>query len=149
MEQPTSARPAAPAGTSRRTVLCCAAAALATAGAASACSTETRAHQENTGPKGTIDLGDPEAVPVGGAKLYRTERVIVSRPDKDTYEGLSAICTHQACVIAEVEETEAHCTCHGSRFDATNGDVLHGPATAPLPPVQVAVKDGRLTAVRT
>ncbi|MQY12405.1 Cytochrome b6-f complex iron-sulfur subunit [Streptomyces sp. RB5] len=141
MTDPTS-------GTPRRTVLCGAAAALLTTGAATACSTETPAHQENTGPRGDIDLGDPEAVPVGGAKLYRTERVIVSRPKADVYEGRSAVCTHQACVVTEVNGTEAYCACHGSRFDATNGDVRHGPASVPLPPIPVGVRGGKLIATR-
>ncbi|MFC7216596.1 Rieske (2Fe-2S) protein [Streptomyces polyrhachis] len=147
MEEPIASAASQPTAT-RRTVLCRAAAALATTGALTACSTDTPAHQENTGPKGDIDLGDPEAVPVGGAKLYRTERVIVSRPTADTYRALSAVCTHQACVLGEIKGDEAICPCHGSRFDTADGTAVHGPATAPLPSLPVSVKDGRLVAVR-
>jgi Rieske Fe-S protein len=34
------------------------------------------------------------------------------------------------------------CPCHGSTFKITNGAVVKGPATAPLPPREIAVKDG-------
>lgn len=33
-------------------------------------------------------------------------------------------------------------TSHGSQFSAVNGAVIQGPATRPLPPVAIAVRDG-------
>jgi Rieske Fe-S protein len=32
------------------------------------------------------------------------------------------------------------CPCHGSRFSITDGAVVNGPATSPLPPVNVKVQ---------
>lgn len=37
---------------------------------------------------------------------------------------------------------ELDCPCHGSRFDAANGEVLAGPATTHLPEISVTVEDG-------
>ncbi|WP_095757548.1 ubiquinol-cytochrome c reductase iron-sulfur subunit [Streptomyces xinghaiensis] len=97
-------------------------------------------------PSAPVDLGAAGEVPVGGARLYREQRVLVSRPAEDEYKAFSAVCTHQRCVLSAVEGTGADCACHGSRFDAETGKALRGPATKALPAVPVSVKDGRLVA---
>jgi nitrite reductase/ring-hydroxylating ferredoxin subunit len=86
-------------------------------------------------PTAPVDLGAPEAVPVGGAKLFREDKVVVYCPAKGRFKGFSAVCTHQGCVLEQVVDTTAECACHGSRFDVTTGKVLRGPAVKPLPPV--------------
>ena len=48
--------------------------------------------------------------------------------------AVSAVCTHQGCLVRFNEpETAWECPCHGSRF-AVDGTVLEGPATEPLEP---------------
>lgn len=48
----------------------------------------------------------------------------------ERYTVLSSICTHLQCTV-NVAGSQLHCPCHGSTFDL-EGNVLQGPATAPL-----------------
>ncbi|MEU8888319.1 Rieske (2Fe-2S) protein [Streptomyces sp. NPDC048442] len=131
----------------RRTVLKGAALAGAAGLGVAACSTESKlGHAENPTPTAPVPLGDAAAVPVGGSKLYREQRLVVSCPAKGEYKAFSAQCTHAGCVLDKVEANEGNCPCHGSRFDTTTGKALKGPATAPLPAVPVKVEGGKLIA---
>jgi arsenite oxidase small subunit len=53
--------------------------------------------------------------------------------------ALSLLCTHVCCVCTyDSASDRIYCPCHGSVFDA-NGNVLQGPASSPLPQVQLRV----------
>ncbi|MEV6549910.1 Rieske (2Fe-2S) protein [Streptomyces sp. NPDC051597] len=131
----------------RRTVLKGAALAGAAGLGVAACSTDSKlGHAETPTPTAPVALGAPEEVPVGGAKLYREQRLMVSCPAKGEYKAFSAQCTHAGCVLDKIEDGHGNCPCHGSRFDVMTGRAVHGPATVPLPAVPVKVKDGRLVA---
>jgi glycine/D-amino acid oxidase-like deaminating enzyme/nitrite reductase/ring-hydroxylating ferredoxin subunit len=63
--------------------------------------------------------------------------VAVHRSSDGMLSAVSAACTHMGCVVAwNGAESSWDCPCHGSRF-ATDGRVLHGPATKPLKPVDL------------
>ncbi|CAG7633597.1 Rieske (2Fe-2S) protein [Actinacidiphila bryophytorum] len=98
------------------------------------------------GPDKAVELGAASEVPVGGAKLYRNDKVVVSQPQQGTFKAFSAVCTHQGCVVDSVDGTTVSCPCHGSQFDAETGAVVQGPATKALPAVSVTVAGGRITA---
>lgn len=111
------------------------------------CSTESKlGHAETPTPTAPVALGAAEEVPVGGSKLYRDQRVIVTCPAKGQYKAFSAQCTHAGCLLDKVEDNVGNCPCHGSRFDTTTGNAMEGPATAPLPSVPVRIEGGKLVA---
>ncbi|GAA3370022.1 Rieske (2Fe-2S) protein [Streptomyces sannanensis] len=131
----------------RRTVLKGAALAGVAGLGAAACSTESKlGHAKNPTPTEPVTLGAADEIPVGGAKLYREQRLVVCRPAEGEYKAFSAQCTHAGCVLDKLEGTEGNCPCHGSRFDVTTGKALRGPATVPLPEVPVTAKGGKLIA---
>ncbi|MFD3420376.1 Rieske (2Fe-2S) protein [Streptomyces decoyicus] len=130
----------------RRTVLRGAALAGAAGFGLAACSSGDSGANASAVPSEPVELGAAAEVPVGGARLYREDRLVVSQPAKGTFKCFSAKCTHAGCVLAEVEKEEGNCPCHGSRFDVTTGKVLQGPATEPLPEVPVKAEGGKLIA---
>ncbi|MFH7596262.1 Rieske (2Fe-2S) protein [Streptomyces racemochromogenes] len=134
----------------RRTVLKGAAALAGAVGAGAAltaCSTEGGSGAGGPAvPKEPVELGAATEVPVGGSKLFREHKLVVSCPAEGQYKAFSATCTHAGCVLDKIDKGEGNCPCHGSRFDVTTGKVLRGPASDPLPAVPVKAENGRLIA---
>ncbi|MEW2573533.1 Rieske (2Fe-2S) protein [Streptomyces sp. NPDC047070] len=79
-------------------------------------------------------------VPVGGGKIFKDEKVVVTQPEKGGFKAFSAVCTHQGCVVANVSDGTINCTCHGSKFRVADGSVAGGPAPKPLPARQITVE---------
>ena len=85
-------------------------------------------------------------IPVGeaaSAKLPDGSPVIVARPTDGSAACFSAICTHMGCTVAPAGR-QLHCPCHGSVYDATTGQVIHGPAPRALAAVRVHVAEGQV-----
>lgn len=108
--------------------------------------TSDTADSGSTAATTSAELGAASDVPVGGAKLYKDAKLVVSQPSKGTYKAFSAVCTHQGCVCDSVSGTTLTCACHGSAFNAETGAVEKGPATTALGAAEVTVKDGKLIA---
>jgi Rieske Fe-S protein len=60
--------------------------------------------------------------------------VIVNRESSGALHAYSSRCTHLGCRIDRIQDGEAACPCHGSRFHQ-DGSVAKGPAALPLTPV--------------
>jgi len=84
-------------------------------------------------------------VPVGGAKIFKAEKVMVSQPNEGEFKAFSTVCTHQGCPITKLDGDEIECGCHGSRFAVADGSVATGPATKPLDELKATVKGDNLT----
>ncbi len=85
---------------------------------------------------GAVTLNVDSASPLastGGAALvqYSGGYLLVARTGQASFTALSAICTHQACIINAISGSDYVCTCHGSTFDPS-GRVLGGPAPLSL-----------------
>ncbi|MEU0686651.1 Rieske (2Fe-2S) protein [Streptomyces uncialis] len=111
-----------------------------------ACSTEGNGRAATATPTAPVDLGPEGQVAKGTTKLFKDQKVVVTRAGDGALTAYGSVCTHAACPINKMEGTTLICPCHGSRFDATSGEVLKSPATVPLPQVPVRVDNGRLIA---
>jgi nitrite reductase/ring-hydroxylating ferredoxin subunit len=94
---------------------------------------------------GLEELGDRElaAYDVNG------NRIAIAKVG-DAFYAFGDTCTHLGCSLAEgqLEGTTVTCPCHGSEFNVTTGEVVHGPASEPVRsyPVQLAKGELRVEA---
>ncbi|MGV4885691.1 Rieske (2Fe-2S) protein [Streptomyces viridosporus] len=156
----------APAGPARRTVVA-AAGAAGLAVALTACGGSDDASSSSStdsgspgggGADGGGSGGGEEAaagaalaatadIPEGGGKVFADRKVVVTQPTAGEFKAFSATCTHQGCAVKSVADGVINCPCHNSNFSITDGSVQSGPATKPLPSVQIDVSDGSITLV--
>ena len=85
-------------------------------------------------------LASTSQVPDGGGKIIDAERIVITQPQSGSFKAFSAICTHEGCFVDKVSNGTINCPCHGSKFSITDGAVVHGPATRPLPPIAINVE---------
>ncbi|MGP3685064.1 Rieske (2Fe-2S) protein [Streptomyces sp. IBSNAI002] len=145
-----------PTHTARRTVLTAGAAALA-GGALTACGggdgDKTPANGSASEPAASASRPatsqEPAAaekviamaaeVPVGGGKILKDEKLVITQPTAGSFRCFSAVCTHQGCLVNKVENNSILCPCHMSTFEATGGAPTKGPATSGLAEKEIKV----------
>jgi nitrite reductase/ring-hydroxylating ferredoxin subunit len=93
----------------------------------------------SSGAAGAV-LGTTADVPVGGGKVFKDAKIVVTQPTAGQFKGFSAVCTHQGCIVKQVTDKTIECGCHHSKFNFTTGAVVAGPAKSALPPVAVTVR---------
>ena len=89
------------------------------------------------GVKPLLRRGGPSALAPGEARVVHVKghNVAAYRDEAGVLHARSATCTHLGCTVGfNNAERSWDCPCHGSRF-TIDGEILHGPATDPLPPV--------------
>ncbi|WP_406167141.1 Rieske (2Fe-2S) protein [Streptomyces sp. NBC_00996] len=84
-------------------------------------------------------LAKTSDIPVGGGKIFKDRKVVVTQPKKDEFKCFSAICTHQGCTVSKVADGTIDCPCHGSKYRITDASVVAGPAPRPLPAKKITV----------
>lgn len=91
------------------------------------------------GTGGSGALAKTSDIPVGGGKVFKDQKVVVTQPTEGTFKAFDALCTHQGCPVGSVADGAIVCPCHNSRFSAADGSVQQGPATEPLAEKQITV----------
>lgn len=85
-------------------------------------------------------------VPVGGGKVFKEEKVVVTQPKAGTFKCFTAVCPHQGCLVNKVEDGSIDCPCHNSKFAIADGAVTKGPATKGLAEKKIKVAaDGNIS----
>jgi Rieske Fe-S protein len=143
---------AQPTTMARRNVLAAGAVGVGAAGLLAACGGDDEpaasspeptspgaAPSASTSGEAAPPLASTSDIPVGGGKVFPDRQVVVTQPAAGDFKAFSAQCTHQGCLVSQVQGNEIMCTCHGSAFSATDGSVLGGPAPSPLPAQPITV----------
>lgn len=81
-------------------------------------------------------------IPAGGGLILPDAVVVLTRSQSGDVLAFSATCTHQGCTVASIEDGVIICPCHASHFDLITGDPVAGPATRPLPPIAIEIRNG-------
>ena len=70
---------------------------------------------------------------VGTSALVQAgnNNVLVTRTAENAFTAVTAVCTHEQCVITGIQSGTFVCPCHGSQY-STTGAVRQGPATRSL-----------------
>lgn len=92
-------------------------------------------------PSGTA-VGPASSVPVGGSASFTDptsgDPSLVIQQPAGQFTAFDAVCPHAGCTVGYVASARViACPCHGSEFDASNGNVLRGPASRGLTPITV------------
>lgn len=119
--------------------------ALGTAAALAACGSDDGADDDAAAPGSGTDLAAASEVPVGGGLILADQKIVITQPTEGEFKAFSAVCTHQSCVVAEVDQT-INCSCHQSKFSIEDGSVQDGPAPSALGTVAVEVRGDRIIA---
>ena len=92
----------------------------------------------------TLSIDGTTLASAGGAALVTSGlgTMLVVRNDATTISAFTATCTHQQCTVNGFTEGVFQCPCHGSRFNASSGSVVRGPATAPLRKFTATIANG-------
>lgn len=83
-------------------------------------------------------------VPEGGGTILKDAKIVVTQPSAEAVQGVLGRLHPPAGVVSDVTDT-INCACHNSAFSITDGSVVNGPATSPLPAKTVAVSGDQLS----
>jgi nitrite reductase/ring-hydroxylating ferredoxin subunit len=95
-----------------------------------------------------VTVGRADEVADGDAAAFEVEGVdiAVARVEGKLY-AFGDICTHRGCTLVpggDLEGTEITCECHGSVYSIVTGEVLDGPAPAPIEVYDAREADGEI-----
>ncbi|WP_069886376.1 Rieske (2Fe-2S) protein [Streptomyces luteocolor] len=95
-------------------------------------------------PAGPV-LAKTSDIPVGGGRIFKDRKVVVTQPESGEFKAFSAVCTHEGCIVSTVSDGTINCPCHGSRYRVADASVAGGPAPRPLPPEKITVTGKSIT----
>ncbi|MGI8332090.1 Rieske 2Fe-2S domain-containing protein [Actinomadura scrupuli] len=91
-----------------------------------------------------VALGKTSSIPVGGGRIFKRKKIVVTQPAKGVFKAFSAVCTHRGCSVGSVSGGTINCPCHGSKFKISDASVTAGPAKEPLAAKKIKVKGGEI-----
>lgn len=99
-------------------------------------------------PDKFVDLAPADSLEEGKMQNFDLQdHQIVLLKDQDGVHAFGGTCSHFGCYLWEEGRLEGHtltCQCHGSQFDISDGSLIRGPATAPIPSYDVRTRNGQI-----
>jgi Rieske Fe-S protein len=89
-------------------------------------------------------LATTSQVPVKGGFINQGVAVVVTQPSAGEYKAFTAVCTHAQCIVGTVSNNVIQCPCHNSQYSASTGEVIGGPAPAPLAAKSIKVDGSKI-----
>lgn len=108
-----------------------------------ACGSGDKTSPSGAAPAAGEVLAKTADVPLGTAKMVAN--MLITQPEPGVFKAFVPRCTHAGCRLTVANGKSIDCPCHGSAF-ALDGSVTKGPASQPLTPVIVTVRDGSIVA---
>ncbi|HEX6471578.1 MAG TPA: Rieske (2Fe-2S) protein [Streptosporangiaceae bacterium] len=99
---------------------------------------------DGSGGTGGGALASTSDIPVGGGKVFKDDKIVVTQPKSGEFKAFSAICTHRGCTVSTVSNGTINCPCHGSKYSISNASVVAGPATKALAEKSVKVEGNKI-----
>jgi len=87
-------------------------------------------------------LAKVSGIPVGGGTVVQApdgSQVVIVQPNPGEIKAYNASCTHMGTTVGAPQNGVMTCPNHGSKFRASDGSVVNGPAGSPLKSVAVTV----------
>jgi Rieske Fe-S protein len=82
-------------------------------------------------------------IQVGGAVFLDTG-IVITEPTAGEFHAFDRTCTHQQCLVTDIQDGKIHCNCHQSLYDMSTGKNVGGPAPSPLTKIDILVKGGKI-----
>jgi nitrite reductase/ring-hydroxylating ferredoxin subunit len=89
-------------------------------------------------------LAKTAAIPVGGGKIFKAKKIVVTQPKKGEFKAFTAVCPHAQCTVDKVAAGTIQCPCHGSKFKVTDGSRTAGPAKTGLAAKKIKISGGKI-----
>ncbi len=92
-------------------------------------------------------LATASQVPVGGGTIVNGADgpIVIVQPTAGQFKAYDAACTHQGTPVGAPVDGVMTCPNHQSRFNATDGSVVNGPAGSPLKEIAITVNGDSIT----
>lgn len=94
-------------------------------------------HEAPAPPPRRFELGSVTNYPPGSRTVIPEVPALLTHTEQG-WSATGLVCTHLGCTVQPRDGGGFECPCHGSRY-ASDGSVTTGPATSPLPTLQVEI----------
>lgn len=92
-------------------------------------------------------LAQTDEIPVGGGKIFKDEKIVVTQPAHGEFKAFSAVCTHAGCTVGSISGGTINCPCHGSKFKIADASPAAGPAKEALAAKEIKVEGDSISLV--